>query len=227
MDTTNSSTACQDAGTVSELKQHQPCGKVQDRASATAEAAVHPTMRVNTIELRKTEEGWEFLTEGDDEPAQWRPAGDMFGPFVGDGVDLLLNELQQARTELVELKSANRPGLTLIHAERERQLEEESWRPEHDDFHGPFVIASAAMCYRHAEDANAAQPDNWPWSPDAWKPKCRRRNLVRAGALFLAAAESAGRLNNLGFRNDLKDHVLICAHLIDSMKTTSYLTGEH
>lgn len=37
-------------------------------------------------------------------------------------------------------------------------------------------------------------PDLWPWDRIWWKPKDRKSDLVRAGALALAGADPAARL---------------------------------
>lgn len=86
-------------------------------------------------------------------------------------------------------------------AERQRQISAEGWTPEHDDQHKGGSMALAAACYAVA----SAQPDRlsselvaklWPWTGWAWswwKPKDRRHNLVRAGALILAELERLDR----------------------------------
>jgi hypothetical protein len=37
-------------------------------------------------------------------------------------------------------------------------------------------------------------PMGWPWDATWWKPKDRRSNLIRAGALMLAEKERLGRI---------------------------------
>lgn len=84
-------------------------------------------------------------------------------------------------------------GADLIAAERQRQIEQEDWTPEHDRAHGPTPLSRAAYCYATA----SASPDMgarqgwWPWEEHWWKPKGPLRNLVRAGALYQAALEVA------------------------------------
>ena len=83
-------------------------------------------------------------------------------------------------------------------AERERQMAVEGWTPEHDDKHVGGEMAQAAACYALARPAKSL--DNkplWPWSPLWWKPRDRRRNLVRAGSLILAEIERLDRLDRL------------------------------
>ena len=97
-------------------------------------------------------------------------------------------------------------------AERERQVAVEGWTPEHDDEHDNEEMADAAACYassrplfwpaeyaldvqggdRGSQDFVSYQP-LWPWEPHWWKPRDRRRDLVRAGALIIAELERLDR----------------------------------
>ncbi|MBX3580092.1 MAG: hypothetical protein KF723_23055 [Rhizobiaceae bacterium] len=95
------------------------------------------------------------------------------------------------------------PGTLDVLAERERQLEVEGWSSDHDDKHDSGEIASAAAAYalpdpsfrlkRNGEGQVVAVPRVWPWSAEWWKPKSRRQNLVRAGALILAELDRLDR----------------------------------
>lgn len=88
-------------------------------------------------------------------------------------------------------------------AERQRQVEAEGWTPEHDDEHSDGSLALAAASYAIADDfdGRAIGDDKhlgiklWPssWKFDWWKPKARRENLVRAGALIIAEIERIDR----------------------------------
>jgi hypothetical protein len=85
-----------------------------------------------------------------------------------------------------------------IELERRRQIEAEGWTPEHDDTHTSGQMALAAACY-----AMSAAPRNlhdlgifgrlWPWDRAWLKPKSRREDLVRAGALIVAEIERLDR----------------------------------
>lgn len=77
-------------------------------------------------------------------------------------------------------------------AERQRQVEVEGWTPEHDDEHGTEEMAFAAACYVTADEGDAP-PAIWPWDWNWWRPKDRRRNLVKAAALILAEMERLDR----------------------------------
>ena len=83
-------------------------------------------------------------------------------------------------------------GMERILAERKRQVEKEGYTAEHDEMHSPADLVSAAACYFNCyESDNSPTPRRWPWEPRSWKPKDRIRNLERAGALYLAAADLA------------------------------------
>jgi hypothetical protein len=78
--------------------------------------------------------------------------------------------------------------------ERQRQQMVEGWTPEHDDAHDSGEMARAAVCY--ADPLNESRenpPPKWPWDARWWKPKDRRRDLVRAAALIVAEIERLDR----------------------------------
>lgn len=100
-------------------------------------------------------------------------------------------------------------------AERDRQKSAEGWSLEHDDEHKTGDLAKAAACYALAASyddfaRDARRPNEkltrewtngryteirslWPWDWGWWKPKDRRRDLVRSGALILAEIERLDR----------------------------------
>lgn len=85
-------------------------------------------------------------------------------------------------------------GIERIAAERKRQVEVEGWTAKHDLEHEPFDLAAAAGCYYYATNwdrltSGASPPPTWPWERSYFKPKDAIRNLERAGALYLAAAD--------------------------------------
>lgn len=91
--------------------------------------------------------------------------------------------------------------------ERERQKSVEGWTAEHDDGHTRGEMAKAAGCYAIASAYTDFQREAyahdwfsivllrrwWPWDHQWWKPKDRRRDLVKAGALILAEIERLDR----------------------------------
>lgn len=82
---------------------------------------------------------------------------------------------------------------TDILAERARQVSQEGWTPAHDDEHADGALALAASAYAMPNAMDGYAPRQWPWSMAWWKPKDRRRNLVKAGALILAEIERLDR----------------------------------
>lgn len=98
-------------------------------------------------------------------------------------------------------------------AERRRQVEAEGWTAARDDQQQDGSLALAAALYAlnaatasrfvfdgkiPADEIDACSrrcgmPSAWPWAPDWWKPKGRRRDLVRAAALILAEIERLDR----------------------------------
>lgn len=101
-------------------------------------------------------------------------------------------------------------------AERRRQIFDEGWTPDHDDEHSDGSMALAAACYAahtHKDDAGEGHmmsdidpayatpcaPREWPWDKKWWKPKSRRRDLVRAAALIIAEIE---RLDRAGSKTE-------------------------
>ena len=89
-----------------------------------------------------------------------------------------------------------------IAAERQRQIEKEGWTPEHDDRHEDGVLGQAGAVYAHIASIEQYEgwrtnpdrkPPFWPWDLQWWKPKNRRRDLVRAAALIVAEIERLDR----------------------------------
>jgi hypothetical protein len=97
-----------------------------------------------------------------------------------------------------------------IAAERQRQIESEGWDTGHDDEHEDGQLAMAAACYATSSILAVHKYEEmpfgdgvcgggkwvkiWPWDKKWWKPKDRRRDLVRAGALIVAEIERLDRI---------------------------------
>lgn len=90
--------------------------------------------------------------------------------------------------------------------ERRRQILVEGFTPAQDDAaYACGALGRAAACYaRGAQflephkmgDGNGKLVDvpvQWPLAPTWWKPRSRREDLVRAGALILAEIERLDR----------------------------------
>lgn len=84
-------------------------------------------------------------------------------------------------------------GQQRIAAERQRQIQREGYTAKHDDEHSVQELLAAAASYVTCVDCHSSVPVTWPWESSAWKPKNRLRNLERAGALYLAAADREER----------------------------------
>lgn len=82
----------------------------------------------------------------------------------------------------------------MIATERLRQIRDEGWTHAHDDGHPAGTLQAAADCYLFLTHAIEAPDDMqllvWPFHPSWFKPSLdRSRNLIKAGALYLAEAE--------------------------------------
>lgn len=73
--------------------------------------------------------------------------------------------------------------------ERKRHVEKLGWTAEHDDLYTSNELILAAVCYALPE----LKQEKWPWLNDYWKPKDRRKNLVRAAALIVSEIERMDR----------------------------------
>lgn len=119
--------------------------------------------------------------------------------FPGYGAEYVeeLDEIAEGIRSLSAVpQQCHTGGVTLIAAERQRQVQAEGWTPAHDDAHADGLLSDAAACYalvssiswkkrlRIAESGSV--PDFWPWHSSWWKPANRKRDLVKAGALIAA-----------------------------------------
>ena len=87
-------------------------------------------------------------------------------------------------------------GAASIAAERERQKTVECWTADHDDQWTKEQLLRAAILYAETYTQCRAKPFTWPWDAKWWKPKDRRSNLVRAGALIAAEIDRLDRERN-------------------------------
>ena len=114
--------------------------------------------------------------------------------------------LEAAEKRIAELEGrAFNPAILDVIAERQRQKTIEGWTPEHDDEHCNGELAMAAVCYINETgtvNRNGGKPWGWPWDASWWKPKTRRRNLVKAGALVLAEIERIDRAAGIGVKGE-------------------------
>ncbi len=83
-----------------------------------------------------------------------------------------------------------------VFAERMRQVSDEGHSFAEDDRNGHDGLRNAAAAYLIAAPHDTKRrPECWPWPPRWYKPKSVRENMVRAGALVLAAIEVYDRIN--------------------------------
>jgi len=90
-------------------------------------------------------------------------------------------------------------GIELIAEERQRQISEEGWTPEHDATHDVGELAMAASCYAmiHEYRPEKLAPLGWPWSDEWWKPSFIRDssgNIIQPPHLRIRELQKAGAL---------------------------------
>jgi len=91
--------------------------------------------------------------------------------------------------QLNEFDYTDSLGARLVRAERQRQIDAEGYTPEHDAEHGRHVLTRAANEYRWARWGWEHPSEFWPWDRAAFKPRDRVSNLIRSGALYIAALD--------------------------------------
>ena len=103
--------------------------------------------------------------------------------------------------------SKQQTGTQAIAAERQRQIDEEGYTPEHDAEHRVVELLHASIAYLHAARSAPLHLSLqwWPWPADTFKPETQtpwefgtqpsRRDLAKAGALIAAAID---RLDQMG-----------------------------
>lgn len=113
---------------------------------------------------------------------------------VDDGVTITGSEVSPAARDVL--------------AERARQITGEGFTAAGDDAQADGAMARAAGCYAigpqfllmhkigDGKGNILDAPVSWPWAPDWWKPRSRREDLVRAGALIIAEIERLDRLED-------------------------------
>jgi hypothetical protein len=102
-------------------------------------------------------------------------------------------EFLRAQADAIEARQKRNAVVDEIAAERRRQTEVEGWTPAHDDQHVDGAMATAAACYAVDQGTKSSPPKAWPWHRSWWKPKDRRRDLIRAAALLVAEIERIDR----------------------------------
>lgn len=113
-------------------------------------------------------------------------------------------------------------GREMIASERLRQISTERFTHAHDDRHPEGQLVAAADCYAFLTHSIEAPHDMegllWPWHPSWFKPSPDpRRNLVKAGALYVAEAERFKRSGKLDQADRCMNFAAQLAQWIDDM----------
>ena len=123
---------------------------------------------------------------------------DMLGAGDHQGAAARIGEL--VGLELLLHAGGAGKGVTAIAQERRGQIEREGYAPSEDDAYTAGELAQAACAYITWEWSEAHDRDrhlalHWPmgWDLAAFKPKDRRSDLVRAGALLAAEIDRLDR----------------------------------
>ena len=123
---------------------------------------------------------------------------DMLGAQDHQGAAARIGEL--VGLELLLHAGGAGKGVTAIAQERRGQIEREGYAPSEDDAYTAGELAQAACAYITWEWSEAHDRDrhlalHWPmgWDLAAFKPKDRRSDLVRAGALLAAEIDRLDR----------------------------------
>lgn len=110
-------------------------------------------------------------------------------------------------------------GQHYIHNERHRQVDVEGWSESNDDKYTSGQLLAAARCYQDPDATPGTTHPEWPWDSTWWKPAGRIRNLVKAGALYLAEADRLDRAHASTEKVLLMhDLAMKCAEYIDDIE---------
>jgi hypothetical protein len=160
-----------------------------------------------------TQDGYCARCAAHNEEHHKREAARREAEFIAKGIDLAYESSEAARekvqadaerleamvgvigTHLFDIPTTT--GMIDVLSERARQRAPrpsgEGWDDEHDAQHRHNQLIKAACAYALAEGAEALAPLVWPWNMSWWKPKTKRRNLVRAAALLIAEVDRLDR----------------------------------
>ena len=133
-------------------------------------------------------------TAGGNAPAEcdW-PACDC-DPKTAKVIDALHDSHQLAMTQ----------AQSDVLRERSEQCTREGFTPYNDDALEPGELAMAAISYARTAGKDwifSVVPITWPWNVSWWKPKDKRRNLVKAAALLIAEIEKLDRQPVIGAKS--------------------------
>jgi hypothetical protein len=138
---------------------------------------------------------WLFEFDG----GQGWPLGELRADLRARGVedvDAWIAKVEAARARVratMALADVRAAIVAEIQLERRRQIESEGCPPEHDDKYVRGELARAGATYALTGVGVVPPVGLWPWGQPSFKPKNRRRDLVRAAALIVAEIERLDR----------------------------------
>ncbi len=119
---------------------------------------------------------------------------------------MLHYDARWANKAVDDVKAEFAGALWDIRSERQRQVDEEGFKPKHDDRHDDGALSQAAAAYAIAgiDGLQSRAEKLFPWEDNWWKPTDRRRDLVKAGALIVAEIERLDRAAQSHFPSDIE-----------------------
>lgn len=113
---------------------------------------------------------------------------------LSDALDTIEDNLDT----IAEIEAGRTQAARDVLAERQRQIEVEGYDADYDNGSVKHELSFAAVSYiafgKGASDERLSlPPSTWPWAKSLWKPKNRRADLVRAGALIIAEIDRLDR----------------------------------
>lgn len=170
---------------------------------STCELARSDNLATRDVELFAQVRGEQAKPRTTQHKAMHQQLLDMLGANDHQGAAARIGEL--VGLELLLHAGGAGKGVTAIAQERRRQIEGERFDPTADQQYDQGELARAAACYVRLEAMRSVAatvpgtavddrvPPEWPWARCGWKPKDRRSNLVRAGALIAAELDRMDR----------------------------------
>lgn len=122
---------------------------------------------------------------------------DRGNPQLPEQPSIEHHALEDAEWAYKSWRFLSKNSINDIIAERQRHVDKEGWSSQHDDGLPDGELEQAAACYSIGTYVIGGQ-FVWPWSMAWWKPGNRRRMLVKAGALIVAAIDKIDRKTGNG-----------------------------
>lgn len=131
----------------------------------------------------------------------WQRAEFIECEITAEGQEALRAYQEKARRKGMEQEKLT--GVEMIARERQRQIEEEHWTPEHDDEHTDQSLAMVAVYYAAPEGVHLVQVDpntgrTYPVWPYSWSRLWAKKGVTgRIEQLAKAAALCAAEIDRL------------------------------